>query len=73
MGNSQPTKLNLEDLPIDIFEVADIGLSSRSLTAGHGMTEVGASCQDAKSCSCPIAVCSFCAKKRVTEEESTIH
>jgi hypothetical protein len=43
MDNSQPTKLSIEDLPIDIFEVADIGLSSRSLTAGHGMTEVGAS------------------------------
>jgi hypothetical protein len=44
MENSQPAKINIEDLPVDIFEVADIGLSSRSLTTGHGMTEVGASC-----------------------------
>jgi hypothetical protein len=51
MDNSQPTKLSIEDLPIDIFEVADIGLSSRSLTAGHGMTEVGAS-QPCSNCSC---------------------
>jgi hypothetical protein len=69
MGNSQPTKLNIEDLPIDIFEVADIGLSSRSLTAGHGMTEVGASACQGTACSCSFCFCS----KRATEEESAIN
>jgi len=44
-------KLNLEDLPMDVFEMADSGMEIESLTAGHGMPEVGASCN---------CVCGFC-------------
>jgi hypothetical protein len=38
----------LDDLPIDVFEVDGGGLTIESLTGGHGMTEMGASCR----CSC---------------------
>lgn len=35
--------LDLEALPMDVFDVAG-GATVESLTAGHGMTEVAASC-----------------------------
>lgn len=38
---------NLDDLPVEVFEI-DGGLSVESLTGGHGMPEMGASC----TCSC---------------------
>jgi hypothetical protein len=47
--------LELGDLPVDVFDVADLGLSARSLTAGHGMSELGAStwmCGPLAKCSC---------------------
>jgi hypothetical protein len=69
MGNSQPTKLNIKDLPVDIFEVTDISLSSRSLTTGHGMTEVGTSAYQGTSCLGSFCFCT----KRATEEESAIN
>jgi hypothetical protein len=31
--------LNLDDLPMDVFELANQGLEVESLTAGHGMTQ----------------------------------
>jgi hypothetical protein len=33
----------LDDLPVDVFDLADAGLTVESLTAGHGMAELGAS------------------------------
>ena len=54
MNVSDSVKLNLNDLPVDIFEVADLGLSTKTLTAGHGMPENGASivCFCVPMCSC---------------------
>lgn len=46
--------LDLDDLPMDVFELADSGLGVESLTAGHGMTEVGA------SCNCFCYICCSC-------------
>jgi hypothetical protein len=34
---------DFEDLPLDVFELADRGLTVESLTAGHGLVENGAS------------------------------
>ncbi|GFE27049.1 GE37468 family thiazolyl peptide [Streptomyces libani] len=34
---------NLEDIPSDVFELADRGLTVESLTSGHGLVENGAS------------------------------
>jgi hypothetical protein len=34
----------LDDLPVDVFDVDGSGLTVESLTGGHGMAEVGASC-----------------------------
>jgi hypothetical protein len=46
----------LDDLPVDVFDVDGGGLTVESLTGGHGMTETGASCSC--SCGCPFCVCS---------------
>nr|QEO73578.1 hypothetical protein [uncultured bacterium] len=35
---------DLGNLPVDVFDVVDSGLTVESLTAGHGMAENGASC-----------------------------
>ena len=51
--------LDLDDLPVDVFELADHGLTVESLTAGHGMPELGASncvCGSCCCCSEPSAV-----------------
>ena len=52
---------DLDDLPVDVFDVAGAGLTVESLTDGHGMTEVGASlpfcfCCDPNGglCSCSV-------------------
>jgi hypothetical protein len=48
---------DVEDLPIDVFELADSGLEVESLTSGHGMLENGASlCV----CSCDYCSCDAC-------------
>jgi hypothetical protein len=46
----------LDDLPVDVFDVDGGGLTVESLTGGHGMTETGASgvCNCPCLCSCPI-------------------
>jgi hypothetical protein len=45
--------LDLDDLPLDVFELSEQGLVVESLTAGHGMTPVGASpCCSTYCCSC---------------------
>lgn len=47
-------KLSLDGLPQDAFELSDSGLEVESLTAGHGMPEVGA------SCNCVCGPCCSC-------------
>jgi hypothetical protein len=54
---------DLDSLAVDVFELTDAGMSVESLTGGHAMTELAASCRcscccwvDAISCSgsCPV-------------------
>ncbi|GAA0906179.1 thiomuracin/GE37468 family thiazolyl RiPP peptide [Virgisporangium aurantiacum] len=47
--------LDVDDLDVDVFELVGGNLTTESLTAGHGMTELVASC-DIIVCitSCPI-------------------
>ncbi|RVX44164.1 hypothetical protein EDD27_6887 [Nonomuraea polychroma] len=58
MSVSQGLDFSLENLPVDVFDLADSGLTVESLTAGHGMAEIGASlcgsctCSALCSCSC---------------------
>jgi Thiopeptide-type bacteriocin precursor len=40
----QRVALDLDDLPMDVFELGNQGLEVESLTAGHGITAMGASC-----------------------------
>lgn len=48
--------VEFDDLPMDVFDLIDEGMNVESLTAGHGITEIGASnCGD--SCG---NCCSFC-------------
>lgn len=51
---SERLDFDLENLPIDVFDLADSGLTVESLTAGHGMPENGASfcCVPCTSCCC---------------------
>lgn len=62
-GASRGLGLAVEDLPLDVFDLVDSGLEVESLTAGHGMTENGAStggdtggiccsCTSCLSCGC---------------------
>ncbi|MCC5579620.1 MULTISPECIES: thiomuracin/GE37468 family thiazolyl RiPP peptide [Microtetraspora] len=53
MGASKALDFDLENLPMDVFELADSGLTIESLTAGHGLVEGGAS--GCALCSCSIA------------------
>jgi hypothetical protein len=41
MSVDQRVALDLNDLPMDIFELADQGLAVESLTAGHGTPASG--------------------------------
>ncbi|MFP8959105.1 thiomuracin/GE37468 family thiazolyl RiPP peptide [Streptomyces nanhaiensis] len=52
--------LDLDDLPLDVFELTDEGLTVQSLTAGHGMGELDASAAGSPgSCTtCCSCVCS---------------
>lgn len=43
MKNGNVLQFDLNDLPMDVFQLADRGLTVESLTAGHGMAENGAS------------------------------
>jgi Thiopeptide-type bacteriocin precursor len=53
MSVSQKLEFDLEDLPMDVFDLIDSGLTIESLTAGHGMIENGASSICASNmCSC---------------------
>jgi Thiopeptide-type bacteriocin precursor len=44
MSVDQRVALDLDDLPMDVFELGNQGLEVESLTAGHGITAMGASC-----------------------------
>jgi hypothetical protein len=46
---------DLDDLPVDVFDLEGSGLTVESLTAGHGMAELGAS--SICTCTCP-SLCS---------------
>ena len=53
MSVEQRVALDLNDLPLDVFELTEQGLVVESLTAGHGMTPVSASpCCSTYCCSC---------------------
>jgi hypothetical protein len=54
MSAGKLVALELSELPMDVFELADNGFMVESLTAGHGMAEMDASC-----CLCSI-FCSCC-------------
>jgi hypothetical protein len=54
MSVDQRVALDLDDLSMDVFELADQGLEVESLTDGHGTTKMGTSCG---SC---ISMCSCC-------------
>lgn len=56
MSVSEKLDFDLENLPIDVFDLVDSGLTVESLTAGHGMPETGASC----CCCSPVAPCCSC-------------
>ncbi|SEM92213.1 thiomuracin/GE37468 family thiazolyl RiPP peptide [Nonomuraea pusilla] len=53
MSVSKGLDFDLANLPMDVFELADSGLGLESLTAGHGLTETGAS--TSALCSCSVA------------------
>jgi thiazolylpeptide-type bacteriocin precursor len=52
MAISNKVAFDLNDLPMDVFELADRGVAVESLTAGHGTMENGASCLSGCSCCC---------------------
>jgi hypothetical protein len=43
IGVDQRVALDLDELPMDVFELANQGLEVESLTAGHGTTQMAAS------------------------------
>jgi len=47
--------LDLDDLPMDVFELTEQGLVVESLTTGHGTTPA-----DASSFICSGSICSCC-------------
>lgn len=58
-NTSQKLDFDLKGLPMDVFDLADSGLTVQSLTAGHGMPEYGASdmSASASACSCCASSC----------------
>lgn len=50
--------IEFDDLPMDVFDVIDNGMQVESLTAGHGITEIGASnCGSRCNNSCSFCCC----------------
>ncbi|MFB8087469.1 thiomuracin/GE37468 family thiazolyl RiPP peptide [Streptomyces sp. NPDC055992] len=47
-------EFNLDDIPADVFELADSGLTVESLTSGHGLAENGASAPSCGSSCSPF-------------------
>jgi hypothetical protein len=58
VGKLGALNLDLDDLPVDVFDVDGGGLTVESLTGGHGMTETGASCVCPCVCHFPFCSCS---------------
>ena len=54
MSVDKRVAFDLDELPMDVFELTENGFTVESLTAGHGMTEVGA------SCNCFCYICCSC-------------
>ena len=55
---SESLAYDLDSLAVDVFELADSDLQVESLTGGHGMTTMGASCPPcfcSESCCCIAA------------------
>lgn len=50
----QDRGFDLSDLPLDVFDISDAGLTVESLTAGHGMDDMGAS---TSTCICGCSCC----------------
>jgi hypothetical protein len=47
MNISNELDLELDDLPVDVFDLSGTGLTIDLLTEGHGMAELAASCSAA--------------------------
>jgi hypothetical protein len=56
-GSHEEFEIDVVDLPLDVFELADPGLTIESLTAGHGMPENAASAYTS-FCICSCSRCS---------------
>jgi hypothetical protein len=57
MSVSKDLDLELDNLPVDLFDLDGSGLAIESLTSGHGMAELGASstcCSVTSLCSCHV-------------------
>lgn len=53
MAQSGKLDFDIDDLPMDVFEISEAGLTVDSLTSGHGMPENAASaCGSFCFCSC---------------------
>jgi hypothetical protein len=48
---------DLDDLVVDVFQIAEDGLEAESLTEGHGMTETAASLCCPRLCSGSCCCC----------------
>ncbi|QVQ51273.1 GE37468 family thiazolyl peptide [Spiractinospora alimapuensis] len=55
---SDKLEFDLSSVPVDVFDLADRGLTLETLTEGHGLPENGASsiCNEAK-CACSSPAC----------------
>jgi thiazolylpeptide-type bacteriocin precursor len=56
MAVEKKVALDLEDLPLDVFELADRAEEVESLTGGHGLAETAASFP---SCGCSCCCCGY--------------
>jgi hypothetical protein len=70
MSTSKKLSFDLHDLPVDVFDVADAGLRVETLTAGHGMPELGGS--NYCSCSSCPCVCSTVQASHFPEESPRV-
>ena len=62
MSVSRQLDVDLESLPMDVFDLADSGLTVESLTAGHGMAEIGGQAYAPTfCCDCITCACTTCA------------
>jgi hypothetical protein len=57
MTDTRNLDFDLDDLPVDVFDLDGTGLTIDSLTAGHGMAELGAS---VAGCNCTCSSGASC-------------